>query len=264
MPQNFDVFCIGKSTIDQFLSINESSSKCHLDSRTGFLSFKHGEKIEVDNFEFSLGGNATNVAIGLSRLGLSAALCSETGNDEFGQKIRNWLDQEKIDKSYMVQTKSDSSFSAILNFKNERTIFTRRIARENHFNFENVSTKYIFLTSLDDDWRQTYKNTLTLLVKKGFKFAFNPGTLQINHGKEIIRQFLEHTDILFLNKEEAEEIVFGHEKRKIKNDKDYIHSILARLQKMGVKPPSSPMAATAPAQLTNTAISTMRGFSPRL
>lgn len=235
MSQNFDFFCIGKSTVDQFLAINEFSTKCHLDARTGYLTFKHGEKIEVDKFEFSLGGNATNVAIGLSRLGLSAALCSETGEDEFAEKIRNWLDQEKIDRSHMIQTKSASSFSVILNFKKERTIFTRRIKRENELKFDDVSTKYLFLTSLDEGWRETYQNVLNFKIHHGFKLAFNPGTLQLTRGKDLVLKILEHTDILFLNKEEAEELVFGHEKRRHHNDREYIRSLLYKLQKQGAK-----------------------------
>lgn len=236
MGHTFDVLCIGKTTIDQFLVLNPVTLKTRLDPQTGFLSFKHGEKIEVDEVDFSLGGNATNVAIGLSRLGLSSALCSEIGDDEFSLKIHNDLEKEKIDRSFMIKSKNTpSSFSVILNYRGERTIFTRRIDRKNDFSFDDVTTKYIFLTSLDDEWKTPYSKALTLLVKSGCKLAFNPGTIQLHHGGDLVKQILEHTDILFVNKEEAEELVWGHEKRKRNNDSKYIRELLVKLQKMGAK-----------------------------
>ena len=236
MARKFDVFCIGKTTIDQFLILNELTLKYHLDPKTGFLSFKHGEKIDVEKFEFCLGGNATNVAVGLARLGLSAALCSETGDDEFGLKIGNELAMENIDRSHMVHTKNaPSSFSVIINFKGERTIFMQRMERKHNFQIDDISTDYVFLTSLETEWRKPYLKALELVVKKGSKLAFNPGTLQLSEGKDIILQIVEHTDILFVNKEEAEEMVFGHEKRKHRNDIKYIRELMVKLQKMGAK-----------------------------
>jgi ribokinase len=234
MAQGFDFFCIGKTTIDQFLILNQQALNFHLDPKTGYLSFKHGEKIDVEELEFCLGGNATNVAVGLSRLGLSTALCSEIGDDEFDLKIRNQLALENIDRSHMIHTKNaPSSFSVIINFKGERTIFMQRMQREHNFRFDDLSTKYVFLTSLEKEWRRPYKQVLALLVKKGCKLVFNPGTLQLHEGKDIILEILEHTDILFVNKEEAEELIFGHEKRKRDNEIKYIRELLVKLQKMG-------------------------------
>lgn len=236
MANKFDVLCIGKTTVDQFLMLNPHTIKFHLDPRTGFLSFKHGEKIDVEKFDFCLGGNATNVAIGLSRLGLSAALCSEVGDDEFSVKINNELEKEKIDRSYMVFTKNtQSSFSVIINYRGERTIFMQRMERAHKFNFENISTNYIFLTSLEKEWQEPYMQVISYLVKNGCKLVFNPGTLQLHEGKELVLRVLKHTDILFVNKEEAEELVLGHERRKRDNDRKYIRELLSQLQKKGPK-----------------------------
>ena len=137
MPRDFDILCIGKTTIDEFLVLNEKTFKYLLDSKTGYLSFRHGEKIEVEQFNFCIGGNATNVAVGLSRLGFNTALCSEIGDDEFSGKIHNELGQENIDKSYMIVTPGAlSSFSVILNYKHERTIFMQKIRREHDFDLK--------------------------------------------------------------------------------------------------------------------------------
>lgn len=236
MVRKLDVICVGKTTIDQFLLLNQKTQKYHLDSKTGYLSFKHGEKINVDEVEFCLGGNAANVAVGLSRLGLSAGLCSEIGDDEFSLKIRNELASENIDRSYVVQAKNTPcSFSVIIDFKGERTIFGRKMQRKNDFRFYDLWARYVFLTSLEAEWRKPYRQALSHLVKKGGRLVFNPGTLQLQEERDFTLQIISHTEILFVNKEEAEKLVLGHERRKTDNERNYIHGLLVKLQKMGAK-----------------------------
>lgn len=236
MARKLDVICVGKTTIDQFLILKQKTVKYHLDTKTGYLSFKHGEKINADEVEFSLGGNAANVAVGLSRLGLSAGLCSEVGDDEFSLKIRNELARENIDRSYVTHAKDTySSFSVIIDFKGERTIFGRKMQRKNDFRFYDLWAKYVFLTSLEREWRRPYKQALWHLIKKGGKLAFNPGTLQLKEGRDVTLQILGHSDLLFVNKEEAESLILGHERRKTDNEIGYIRHLLTKLQKMGAK-----------------------------
>lgn len=236
MALTTDVLCIGKTTLDEFLVINDNTQHFRLDPDTGFLSFKHGEKIGVEQVDFCLGGNATNVGVGLSRLGHSTALCTEIGDDEFSLKIRKKLGREKIDLSNLVVAKnSRSPFSVIMNYRGERSIFMQRMQREHHFSFETVMAKYVYLTSLERDWQPTYKQALAYIKNTGTKLAFNPGTIQLHDGRTLILQIIEHTDILFVNKEEAEELVWGHEKRKRKNDTKYLRELLTKLQKMGSK-----------------------------
>lgn len=237
MEQKLDVICVGKTTIDQFLTLNQSTVKYHLDTKTGYLSFKHGEKIDVDGFEFCLGGNAANVAIGLSRLGLSAALSTEIGDDEFSDKIFNDLALDNIDRSHVIQAKNiHSSFSVIINYKGERTILGLRMQRANDFHFDDISARYVFLTSLEKEWKSSYKRALSYVEKTGGKLIFNPGTTQLQEeGRDVVLQTLGLADILFVNKEEAETLALGHEKRKIDNERDYIHDLLYKLQRMGAK-----------------------------
>ncbi len=234
MARNFDAVCIGKTTLDQFVVLDELTLKYHLDPKSGYLTFRHGEKIEVEEFDFCIGGNATNVAVGLSRLGLNAALCSEIGDDEFSGKLQSELAKENIDKSCMVVTKGAlSSFSVILNFKHERTIFMQRVKREHNFKLEEVCAKYIFLTSLEKEWRKPYEHALSIV--NGNKLAFNPGTLQLHEGRDLVLRILKYTDTLFVNKEEAEEIVWGKEKKESNNEISYIRELLIKLNKLGPK-----------------------------
>src|SRR5260221_649880 len=116
MVRQYDVITIGESTIDSFMTIHDASEKAHLDKDAEELCFKFGEKINVERYDFCSGGNATNVAVGLSRLGLQTALCAEIGDDEFSIKIRNNLAQEHIERVLVNQVKGQSSFSVVINF----------------------------------------------------------------------------------------------------------------------------------------------------
>ena len=229
-PYNFDVVCVGNAKIDTFLTLHEASTSLRLIKETNELCIKFGEKITVDKAELLLGGNAANVAVGTSRLGLNVTLVAEIGEDEFAQKIINTLSKEKVDVSNVKQTEGQqSSFSTIINFKGERTIFSEHVKRNHNFTFENISTKWVYLTSLGDEWKSAYDKTVDFVKRTKARLAFNPGTLQISEGVKNIENVLSLTDILFVNKEEAETLLMINDKGLMIND------LLKGLRELGPK-----------------------------
>jgi len=230
MPHNFDVVCVGDAKIDTFLSLNEINEHLRLMKETNELCIKFGEKIIVDKAEILLGGDAANVSVGASRLGLSAAIIAEIGKDEFAQKIINILSKENVNIKKVLETEGlQSSFSTIINYKNERTIFSEHVKREHNFNFEDISTKWIYLTSLGEKWQDAYHKTVDFVREAKCNLAFNPGTLQITSGKNNIAQVLLITNLLFVNKDEAEDLLsYQHGQKNI-------DEIIANLQKLGPK-----------------------------
>lgn len=228
-PSDFDVICVGNAKIDSFLTLRETDN-LRLMEETNELCIKFGEKITVDKTGILLGGNAANVAVGLSRLGLRTGLVAEIGKDEFAQKIINTLSKEKVNISNVKQTEGQqSSFSTIINFKGERTIFSEHVKRAHDFNFEKTSTKWIYLTSLGEEWKNAYEKTLDFVSRTNAQLAFNPGTLQIKAGKNNIENVLSITDVLFVNKEEAITIL------DLKNQILSVEDLLKGLQKLGPK-----------------------------
>ncbi len=222
----FDLIAVGSATIDEFLTLLNGSEHISLDPSTGELRIKSGEKIPVDSCEFLLGGNAFNVCAGVSRAGFSTALVAEIGTDEFSEKIKKGLKSEGISESLIKQNSSiPSSFSVILNFQKERTIFSEHVKKDHDFNFDNVSANWVYLTSLGEDWKGAYEKTLEYVKTSGAKLAFNPGTLQIKGGKEPLKDILMASDILFLNKGEA----VGW------TGKENIEEALVELKKLGPK-----------------------------
>lgn len=229
MLHDFDLVCVGDAKIDTFLTLHQTSDHLRYSRETNELCIKFGEKITVDKAEILLGGDAANVAVGTSRLGLSTAIVAEIGKDEFAQKIINTLSNENVNVENVSQTQGQqSSFSTIINYKGERTIFSEHVRREHNFSFENISTKWIYLTSLGEKWQDAYNKTTDFAKETKCNLAFNPGTIQISE-KNNIKNILLITNLLLVNKEEGEEILgYSHGQKSIEE-------IILNLQKLGPK-----------------------------
>lgn len=233
----YDILCVGDAVIDAFLALHNASVHCRLDRTKCELCVQYGAKIPLDDCQFQTGGNGANVSVGLSRMGKSTALMAEIGDDEFTQKIHKALEKEQVDKSRVLQTQDASStFSMIINFQGERTIFTKHITRQHNFSFENIQTQWLYLTSLGNEWKQVYKKAGEFIKTNKALLAFNPGSLQLDEGIQEIREVLPVTDILFVNKEEAVRISnFQFPISNEKENEEIIPELLRKIHEMGVK-----------------------------
>jgi sugar/nucleoside kinase (ribokinase family) len=229
----YEVITVGETTIDAFMTINNGDGKYRVDNEHHDYCIRPGQKINVDQYDFFMGGNATNVAVGLSRLGLKVGLCSEIGDDELSIKIRNSLVKESLERLLVKQAPGPSSFSVIINIGGDRTVFVQDVEREHDFHLDDVITPFVFLTSLGNKWEEPYKKVLQFVEENNAILAFNPGGHQLRGGKEVIRGVLERTNMLFVNKEEAEMLLF--DKQSDQNDKEYIQDLLKQLQALGPK-----------------------------
>lgn len=84
--RHLDVLAIGESLIDLIS-----------DSERGSLS-------EARSFHLYPGGQPTNVAVNVARLGASAALVARVGDDPFGRFLRHYLETAGIETSYLSTT----------------------------------------------------------------------------------------------------------------------------------------------------------------
>lgn len=231
-----DVICVGDAKLDIFLTIDENNTHVKLDEQSKELRFGFGEKIEVKKMNLSTGGNAANVAVGISRLGFKSSLVAEIGKDEFSQKIINSLKEENINLELVKQiTHEDSSITVGINFKGDRTLFTEHVQREHDFDFGEKNVKVIYLTSLGPIWEKAYEKTLDFAEKNNIKLIFNPGTLQIEKRNSIIWRIISKSDVLFVNKEEAEELLYGKEINLPINSQNYVKKLLYGLKSLGAK-----------------------------
>ncbi len=82
-----EVLCLGEILID-------------------FVSLKSGVRLaDAPGFRRAAGGAPANVAVGLARLGVSAAFVSKVGQDEFGRFLRKTLEREGVDTRGLLATR---------------------------------------------------------------------------------------------------------------------------------------------------------------
>ncbi len=230
---NYDVICIGDTKLDAFISISSDNPKCRLDKNTNEVCFKHGEKILVDHTKLCVGGNAANVSVGLSRLGINATIAAEIGDDEFSLKIINTFARENIDRGFIKQTHGkESSFSVAINYKDDRTLFTEHLKRDHDFNYESANIKWIYLTSLGEDWITPYKKAINYAQSHKSKLVFNPGTRQLSEKSPGVEETLKFSDILIINKEEAKLLIAEYGDG---SNSDDIKEILTSIKAIGPK-----------------------------
>lgn len=230
--QSFDVVAVGDAILDVFIGVKNQDEFCQWDDK-GHLMLHAGAKILVDETAFMLGGNACNVSVGLKRLGIFSSLIAEFGSDEFAEKLKNGLEKEAVDLS-LSQTTPDapSTFSVGIQVGNDRTLFIHHVKREHNFSWD-FETKWLYLTSLGEKWEHVYKAAAVYKKATNTKLAFNPGSLQMKTGVESFKNVLEVTDILIINRDEAEMILHG--KALVAEEKETEENMLFRIQRMGPK-----------------------------
>lgn len=173
-----------------------------------FLVFGLGDKITVTDTHFSIGGSANNVAMGLARMGLKVGICSATGSDNAGKEIVEEINKNGIDTSQIkTYHGKHSSFSVIVSYKGERTIFVyHAFGPENFKLVDNIETGWLFLGPMADGYERIFNQIVSLKVRKDIKIAINPGAVQIKNGLNSFGGLLKLIDIIFLNQEEAKSI----------------------------------------------------------
>lgn len=225
MSDSFDFVCVGNSVVDLFLQIHEENKHVTYNQENNSINVALGDKINLDGYKICLGGGATNVAVGLSRLGLKTSVVSQIGNDEFSEKILNMLSEEKVSTKDIARNKeTDSSFSIILNYKKERTIFSEHMAYESDFKI-NGNSSWIYLASLGKNWQKGYDTVLSYITTNNANLAFNPGIIEIESQSASLYKLLEKSSVLILNKYEANMLVEHSDRETI--------DLLRELKKMG-------------------------------
>ena len=213
-----DVVAVGDTTEDIFLGLHDASLQCDIDGGSCKLCLDYADKIAVESKTVVPAvGNAANHAIGIARLGLQAGVYTVVGNDDQGKKAKEVFEQNHVDSSYLsFDEKRGTNLSIVINFRTERTILVYHEPRT--YQLPDISpTKWIYLTSASGSGvKDLHAQTLEFLDKHPeTKLAFNPGTHQIHLGKDELMPVLKKTNLLFVNREEAAQVL-ENETRDIK------------------------------------------------
>tara|TARA_R110002126_G_scaffold291808_1_gene459791 strand:- start:8957 stop:10879 length:1923 start_codon:yes stop_codon:yes gene_type:complete len=85
---------------------------------------------DMSSFSSYVGGCATNIAVGASRLGLKSGLISRVGNEQMGQFIRRTLVEEGVDVAHVSTDPKRLTALVVLGIRN-RSSFPHIFYREN-------------------------------------------------------------------------------------------------------------------------------------
>lgn len=204
--KKYDIVSIGDCTIDAFLQVEEATVHCSLNHEDCQICFSFATKIPYKELTILSAGNANNVAVGSSRLGFKAAFYGTVGADQNGSTILNKLKQEKVHTELMhVQKNKPTNFHVVLSFHAERTILIKHQDFDYKLPKEAGNTKWIYFTSVGKKGLSLHPSLAKLLnANKDIKMSFNPGTFQLRMGLKKLLPLFRRTEILFVNKEEAE------------------------------------------------------------
>ena len=227
---NMDFIAIGDTTVDEFIKLKEARVHRDPHSHEDTLSMAWGDKIPYD---FSVRvpgvGNAPNAAVAAARLGLRTALVAHVGSDAYGQEILDVFQDEHVDTQYItVHDAIPTNHHYALMYETERTILIRHENYPYQMPEDFKAPSWIYLSSMGAH-SEAFHASLTTWLKEHpeTKLAFQPGTFQIEMGKESLAELYAVTELIACNKEEAERILNLGETK--------IEELLVEMHSLGAK-----------------------------
>jgi len=224
----YDIITVGSATVDA-LARTEFCEMVHDKKNEECIAYPVGSKILMKELILTVGGGGTNSAVSLSRLGHKVAFLGKIGSKYNSKRVVQQLKEEKVDTSLIIRSKTGrTGYSIVLDSKkHDRTILTFRGSnsdlRFNEVNLKKLKTKWFYFSSLIGTSFNTLEKIANYAAKNNIKIAFNISSYLAKKGKKYLKNILNKTNILVLNKEEASILV----------GKETINNLLKKLNKLG-------------------------------
>jgi sugar/nucleoside kinase (ribokinase family) len=202
-----DIVTIGSTTRDAFFSVDFKTIRWpKTPSRSAYV-LPRGEKLEVKNIYFTMGGNAANASVTFARQGLKVAAAGKTGVDVSAEEIRRQLAGEGVDIKIMSSTnEAPTAYSVLLLEGGERTILGYHGA-SNTFSLRDINLRALkakwWYLSLAGESDKMFLQLMAFARKNKIAVAFNPSGHHIKHRRNEILRALKDTSFLVVNDEEA-------------------------------------------------------------
>lgn len=205
----FDLISVGDNATDAFIRLSEAELNCQIDKPECKICMKFASKIPYESVtEVPAGGNSSNVTLGTAKLGLKVAYVSNIGDDKHGEETLSKLNQAGIDTTLVKKNVGiPTNYNYVLWYADDRTILVKHENFPNYWPTEIPETNWLYLSSVSDSDGSVHQQIANWLVAHPeVKLAFSPGTWQIKAGIEKLKDIYTRTEILFCNKQEAEQI----------------------------------------------------------
>ena len=228
-----DVLCIGDVVTDAFVKLLDDRAHTYTNEHGKWLAMPFGQKVPFDHAEvIEAVGNAANAAVSFAKLGLESGLISNVGDDQQGRDIINALQKKQVDSRFVhINSGKVSNYHYVLWYKEERTILIKHEEYKYHWpRFRSTDIpKWIYFSSISKNAIDEYHDHVADWLEENpeVKFAFQPGTFQIEAGAQRLAALYKRTEVLILNREESVQVTGG--------DYDDIHGLINGLHELGAK-----------------------------
>ncbi len=211
--KTYDFVGIGDITVDTFLRLKEAQVVRDGNGEKPKLCMNFADKIPYEEkYGVPAVGNSPNAAVAAARLGLKSALVTNIGSDREGDDCIEALRKENVSTEFITvgnNNKTNSHF--VLWFEDDRTILVKHEKYDYHLR-EFGEPKWVYLSSLGENSLAFHQEILVYLNSRPkIKLAFQPGTFQMEFGKEALAGVYKRSELFFCNKEEAQRILETNE-----------------------------------------------------
>lgn len=205
----FDIIAIGSATRDNFLKADYRLVDWTEAPSKKAIALPFGEKLEVNEVYFTIGGNAVNASVTFSRQGFKTACLAKLGDDNNGQELVNRLKKERVNKKLIAFSKEKGTAYSVLllgSEDGERTILGYHGASDTltleDFKLSKLKSRWWYV-SLAGESDKIYPELIAFAKENGIKVAFNPSGHHIKHRPKEILDSLKDLAFLVLNEGEA-------------------------------------------------------------
>jgi len=228
----FNLITIGDAVVDNHIILDEADVECDLDTKACRLCLDYAAKVPVSDSFQNIGGNAVNVAIGASKLGLVTSVLTDLGKDANGKMVVSELKKYGVDtKLAKLNPKNQTRFAIVLNYKGERTILSSHKKKDYTWPKDVPESDWIYFTSMSEGYENVQKNLLAYLQKHPtVRLVYNPGSFQSKNSLDSVLEVIKKSDILIVNLQEAETIL----KTTLSKEKS-VATIIHKLLALGAK-----------------------------
>ncbi len=175
----------------------------------------------VTQFDRTIGGAESNVAIGLARLGHSTGWVSRLGNDEFGRYVLSFIRGEGVDTSRVI---TDATAPTAVYFKERReegenrVFYYRKGSAASRMQPEDLDAEYIqnarilhvtgITPALGENCKETLIHAMAIARAAGVAVSLDPNIRlklwNATAARETLLELIPEVDILLPGREEAE------------------------------------------------------------
>lgn len=203
-----NVLTIGGATQDIFLQY-ENAQTIEFEEHS-FLILEEGKKIDVQQLYYATGGGATNSAVAFARLGFSVMIMSKIGDNCAGETIIKELEAALVNISSLsivpdgktstsIIVPCPSGDRTVLIYRGVATMLSPDTLDDDTLN----DTQLVYFSSLNGPAAAVLPAIAKKAHERNIQVAVNPGSSQLKHHADTVKEALPFIDILIMNSDEA-------------------------------------------------------------